>query len=150
MIRPARPADMPAILQLAESWYAAYTGLKPDPARARKALSELIAQPSTHYASVSSTDGKVRGALLGRQCQNLWARKNNLAVLFWVSQIPGDGARMLRHLIHWMNHRPTIRASVMQIDAPVDPRVYTLAQRIGFRMSGSSLVWFKGERNGTV
>ena len=144
MIRPARIFDRRAVLELADEWTALYPYLKPDRDRMSILFRTAVSQPSTHYAAVVQDGDDVTGCIAAMQGQNVWARKNHMAILLWVSKTPGEGARLLRMFKRWTDTRPTVRLAGFHPDIDVDPRALKLAERIGFKRYGGAQIYYKG------
>lgn len=142
IIRPALLTDYNALVELATPWMARYP-LTPDFDRIRSVFRTLVSS-STHYAYVSQRGKRIEGALLAVTNSNAWARKSNSSVLFWTGIAPGAGARLLRHYRDWVLGRPMIRVAGFAPDLnDIDPRAWTLAERIGFEKHGGSYVLFQ-------
>jgi len=142
MIRPATLKDKPVIQQMVLKETSRYP-LRPDIHKIQDALQEVI-EAGRHYAMVAERDGQVEGALLAITNENLWAQRKTCTVVFWMSRSPGDGAALLRRFRQWIKGRRTaIRVAGFSPDIEVDdPRVWELAQRIGFKRYGGSYLYY--------
>ena len=56
-----------------------------------------------HFAWVSEQDENVTGALIALVSPNLWAQRSNCIVALWISQVVGDGRKMMKELIEHHN-----------------------------------------------
>lgn len=140
MIRPATLLDLNAIIDLVEPW----TGLYPltlDLQKARQTLTTAISSPQ-HFCWVAEGKDGVAGVLVGLTSDNLWARKKNCNVVAWISDIPGEGVKLLRKFADFVKSRPVIRVAGFAPDADVDFRVWKLAERIGFERCGGAYLMF--------
>ena len=117
-----------------------YPRLRPDPDKIRALIVDSISAPR-HYAFVVQ-DRKVDGVLLAFTSNNAWAQRQNCAVMLWVSKIPGAGAAMLRDFRDWMQGRRAIRVAGFAPDVELDPRVWILAERIGFERHGGAYLLY--------
>lgn len=116
-----------------------------DKDKIREGIRIGIVQPTTHFCAVSHEEGQApTGMLLAHQGPNPWAKKNFANVVFWASQIPGDGARMLRTFKQWVDSRSVVRVAGFLPDLEVDPRALALAERIGFAKHGGARLYYKG------
>jgi hypothetical protein len=137
VIRPAVLADKEVILDVLEPYTDRYP-VRADYDRAKKALTQMLSGRE-HFTWVSEDDdGTVCGVLLGLTGDNLWAQRKNCNILAWVSTIPGDGAKLLREFRNWVRSRRAIKVAGMCPDLDVDPRIWQLAERIGFKKHGGS------------
>ena len=76
--------------------------------------------------------------------KSAWARKHFVTVTAWVSNVPGEGATMLRMFKQWFTGRAAIRAAGFYFDTPfVDERVADLIERIGFAQHGGAFLLYK-------
>lgn len=140
IIRPATLADQARILDLAMEQTELYPRLRPDPDKIRALIVDSISAPR-HYAIVVQ-QRKVDGVLLAFTSNNAWAQRQNCAVMLWVSKIPGAGAMMLRDFRDWMQGRRAIRVAGFAPDVELDPRVWILAERIGFERHGGAYLLY--------
>ena len=142
MIRPATLADRQAITGLLERWFERYP-LTPDYDRIQTGLREMISG-APHFAWVAEEAGEVKGVLLGLTSDNLWARKKNCNVLAWISEIPGAGIELLREFTEFVKSRAVIRVAGFAPDIDdIDPRVWTLVVRMGFKRHGGAYLMFR-------
>lgn len=143
IIRPATLADRVTLTAMAfEHAQESYPRLKPDVEKMSGLVIEAIST-SRHYAWVAERDdGKVRGAIIGLTNNNAWAQRQNCAVMFWVSLIPGAGATLLRGFRDWVKERRAIRVAGFAPDIDLDPRVWILAERIGFERHGGAYLLY--------
>lgn len=89
-----------------------------------------------HYAYVVGEAGAPRAALIARTGANLWATRRHAAVLLWYSDIPGAGAKLLRHFRSWAMQQKSLAIAGMTIDCELDPRIPVLLERTKFRQIG--------------
>lgn len=140
LIRPATLSDQDRILDLAMEQTELYPRLRPDPDKIRALIVDSISAPR-HFAIVVQ-ERKVDGVLLAFTSNNAWAQRQNCAVMLWVSKIPGAGAAMLRDFRDWMQGRRAIRVAGFAPDVELDPRVWILAERIGFERHGGAYLLY--------
>lgn len=139
MIRPATLADRQQIMGLLDPWYEHYP-LRKDQSRVFSLLTEAISS-AQHFVWVAE-DTDVKGVLIGLTSDNLWAQRKNCNIVAWISKIPGAGAALLREFRDFVKSRPAIKVAGACPDLDVDPRVWTLAERIGFKRRGGAYVLF--------
>jgi hypothetical protein len=143
MIRPATLHDVDAIFEIAMNETVRYPLLQPDRAKIRKGIVRSISA-AKHFAWVSeSRAGIVKGALIGLTSDNLWAQRQNCLVTLWISEIVGDGARLLRAFKMWVQSRRVIRIAGFVIDTNhIDRRAWKLAEHIGFKRYGGTYLMY--------
>ena len=150
-IRPATLQDKEVIFQLAVEQCERYPALRPDFDKIRHQI-RLAISSAQHFCRVmEDTQRKVRGVLLAMGGNNLWAQRQFAVVNLWVSDLPGGGATLLRNFRDWAVSRPAIRVAGIAPDLDVDPRVWDLVQRIGFKKHGGAyLLYTRGVAHGLV
>lgn len=136
IIRPAVMEDREDLRKIGEHLVELYP-MRPDREKIEVVL-DVVIQGSQHFAMVVEEDGKIQGMLIALTSPNLWAQRSNCAVLVWGSNIPGQGAALLRRFKKWLKGRRGIRVAGFTPDLDTDPRVWDLVQRIGFEQHGGS------------
>jgi hypothetical protein len=116
-----------------------YPNLLIDPKKVRHVLTTAISS-AKHFAWVSESDaGHVEGVLIGVASDNLWAQRQNCMVTLWTSEIVGDGRRLMRKFLEWVDTRRIIRVvGIVPDNNEVDSRVWKLVERLGFRKYGGA------------
>lgn len=142
MIRAATMADRQAILGIVVPWLELYP-LTPDRPKMLELLTNAISS-AQHFCWVAEGKGGVGGVLIGLTSDNLWARKKNCNIVAWISDIPGEGASLLRKFREFVKSRPGIRVAGACPDVDVDSRAWQLAERIGFKRHGGAYLLFAG------
>lgn len=138
MIRPATLADLNAINEIALIEAAKYHRLLPDRQKIRKAITMAISS-AKHFCWVSEEDGRVNGALVALSSSNLWAQRDNCIVALWKAHVVGDGRRMMKEFLKWVDTRRIIRvAGIVPDNDHTDPLVWKLMERLGFRRYGGA------------
>lgn len=141
MIRPAVLTDRDQVLGLLEPWLKRYP-LKPDAQRLRDGLTQALGD-RRHFAAVVEENGGVHGVLIGLVGDNLWAQRRNCHIVAWISNVPGQGAGLLRAFREWFRQRRGIKVAGMTPDLNgLDERAWLLAERIGFERHGGSLLLY--------
>jgi hypothetical protein len=142
MIRPATLSDFMAIHEIAICEARIYPELHPDREKIHKGIMTAISS-AKHFAWVSENDNQVSGALIGLTSSNLWAQRDNCIVVLWKSMIVGDGVRMMKEFLKWFDTRRIIRvAGLVPDNNEIDPRVWLLAERLGFRKCGGAYLLY--------
>ena len=139
MIRPATLADLETIIAIGEAEARVYDRLKPDFKKIRK-IGIMAISSANHFCWVSEDrPGNVTGALVAVSSDNLWAQRQNCIVTLWKSMVVGDGRRMMREFLKWVDTRRIIRvAGIVPDNNQTDPRVWNLMERLGFRRYGGA------------
>lgn len=143
MIRPATLSDIYAIEGIAASEALKYPELKIDSKKVRHLITTAISS-AKHFCWVSVDDNdEVYGALAGISSENLWAQRQNCIVALWYSAIHGDGVRLMKEFLKWVDTRRIIRvAGIVPDNNEIDPRVWQLAERLGFRKHGGAYLLY--------
>ena len=141
IIRPATLSDLGQLLELAMEQASNYPELKPDRDKIRALIIDGLST-AKHWAHVVDEGNRITGALFAFTTENVWAQRQNSAVMFWVSKTPGAGATMLRRFRDWVKTRRAIRVAGFAPDIDLDPRVWQLAERIGFQRYGGAYLLY--------
>lgn len=142
MIRPATLADVNAIIDMAMLATREYSELKPDGKKIRGIITMAISS-AQHFCWVSERDSKVAGALVAVSSDNLWAQRKNCIVALWTTVVVGDGRRMMKEFLKWVDTRRIIRvAGIVPDNNRTDPRVWKLMERLGFRKHGGAYLLY--------
>ena len=107
----------------------------------RKMLTEAISS-AKHFVWVAEAGGGVGGVLIGLTSGNLWAQRMNCNIVAWVSQVPGEGVKLLRKFTEFVKSRRAIKVAGACPDIDVDERVWMLAERVGFERRGGAYLLF--------
>ncbi len=143
MIRPATLADRAQLYGLALEYTELYP-LRPEKVKLLQIITEAISA-KRNFIRVSHTPrGKIEGALVALTSENIWAQKQCCHIIFWASLIHGDGIAMLREFKRWVKDRQVIRVAGFAPDLKVDPRIWKLAERVGFIQRGGAYLWYRG------
>jgi hypothetical protein len=140
VIRPATLADRRQILDLVLPLAYEYP-LRFDVDRANEALTQGISG-AQHFVWVDADGDDVNGVIIGLTGDNLWAQRKNCNIVAWVSRAPGAGAKLLREFRDWVKSRRAIKVAGLCPDIDTDPRIWDLAERIGFKRHGGAYLLF--------
>jgi hypothetical protein len=144
MIRPATLADLPALMSLAKELATTYyPRLRYDPSRATSQCRAAISS-ARHFAWVAEHNGIIVGALVAFVNDNFWAQRCNSWIVLWASSVAPYGAQLLRRYRQWSDERSIIKVSGFSPDIDVDPRVWHLAERLGYKRSGGAYLRYRG------
>ena len=142
MIRPATLADINTIFEIAMVEARAYDRLLPDRNKIRKVITTAISS-AKHFCWVSEHEGNITGTLIGLSSENIWAQRENCVVVLWKAFRTGDGRRLMKHFLRWIDTRRIIRVVGIVPDSNhFDPRVWKLAERLGFRKCGGAYLLY--------
>jgi hypothetical protein len=143
LIRTATLKDKAWLLACAlEQAEGLYLNLRPSKEKIEALIVDCISAPS-HYARVVEENGTLRGCLMAMVRPNLWAERQAASVLLWVSQIPAQGAKLLREFRRWVEGRRGIKVAGLSPDFNwPDERVGDLIERIGFTKCGASYMYY--------
>lgn len=143
MIRPATLSDVNSIMALAQSEMWRYPQLKANPTNMRRILVNAVSS-AKHFCWVSEDkNGVVAGTIVGLVGDNLWAQRQHCHVVLWVSNVVGDGVKLLRQAKKWVSERRVIRILGFAPDTnEINPRVWALIEKMGFaRHGGAYLIY---------
>lgn len=142
MIRPATMTDLNAIIGIASFEALRYEKLHADADKIRRLIIMAISS-AKHFCWVSENENDIKGVIVGVTSRNLWAQRQNCLVTLWTSEIVGDGVKMMRKFIEWVKSRRIIRvAGIVPDNNEIDPRVWSLVERIGFEKQGGTYLLY--------
>lgn len=143
MIRPATLIDVESIFGLAVHEVRKYEKLRPSAEKIRKGIIEAIST-ARHFVWVCvDTQDRPNGVLIGLTGDNLWAQRQNCNIVLWVSDIPGEGVKLLRQFRNWIQSRRAIKIAGFAPDTDdIDPRVWKLVQKMGFKRYGGAYLLY--------
>ncbi len=144
IIRPAILSDANAIIDIAMEQTSKYPCLRAERNKIKALVIDAVSA-ARHFAWVVERDnGHIDGALLAFTTNNAWAQRQNCAVLLWVCHrySAGGGVAMLREFRDWVLSRRAIKVAGFSPDVDLDPRVWMLAQRMGFKRSGGAYLLY--------
>lgn len=144
MIRPATLNDVDSILNIALGQvHERYPRMKPDVKKMRALIVESVSS-SKHFCWVSEVKILgVTGAIVGLVQNNFWAQRQCCNIPLWTSIQRGDGVRLLRELRNWVRSRRAIKVAGFAPDTDeIDPRVWKLAELVGFKRHGGSYLLY--------
>lgn len=143
MIRPATLGDVKAIAHIANRYAQLYPLLRPSKEKINALVIDAISS-ARHFCYVSEDHyGDVTGVIAGMCNENTWAERQACHIMLWVSKVVGDGRKMLAELKKWIRSRRAVRVVGFAPDTDaIDPRVWTLVQRIGFRKAGGAYLYY--------
>ncbi len=144
VIRPARIADVPEIVDLAvESVTREPLPVRVDRAAMAETARTLIAG-NQHFAWVAEDGGKVVAAVGAAAQPGFWFERLQASVLMFYCRAPGAGIALLREFARWVKARPAIKMAVFSLEPNADPRVEKLLARLGFGLRSVSMTYVKG------
>lgn len=142
MIRPATIGDLEAIIDIAMLETRRYPMLRPDRQKIRALAVDAISS-AKHFCYVSEDSGKVSGVLAAFGSNNTWAERQSCHIMLWTAKIVGDGRKMLRACLDWIQSRRATRVAGFAPDTDtIDPRVWLLVERMGFRRYGGAYLFY--------
>lgn len=113
--------------------------------KSHKLVHDFVGDES-HYAFVCGKVGEPTAALLARRNAGVWCTKSSAMVMLWYSDVPGQGAALLRHFRDWVKEDGRIVMAGWSEDyhMPTDTRllIKELAANIGFTRRAGSLIYF--------
>lgn len=132
-IRAATPADIQAVgdLGLEAMELNPYEGLVVSERRIRDTARSAITSPSD-FCMVCEQDGQVVGAVTAVVHEMTFYERKQASVVQFYCKAPGQGIRLIRELLRWVDGRRAIRAVVFTLEHDMDPRIAKMLRRLGF------------------
>lgn len=134
MIRAATPADIPALVELSIEALSIdpYPQLVLDRNRVYQRVRECVIS-QRNFSWVSVQGGEVVGGLGALVTPQGFYEGNVAMVLMWYcKRRPGDGFRLLRKFLAWVDAQPGINTVEYTGERGADPRIAAFLQRAGF------------------
>lgn len=143
MIRPATPADIPAIVDLAvES-----VSINPLPVTisrpAMAAAAASIIGKASQFCWVAEEGGKVVATVGALVQPGFWFERQQASVLMFYTRAPGACIPLLREFARWIKARPVIKLAIFELEPDADPRLERLLVRLGFGRKSTNLVYVR-------
>lgn len=148
MIRCARPADVPAIVQLAVEAVkqdAEFSGLR----ISRSSITdktEQVVRGNAHFCWVGEDDTGVHACVAAETHAGFWFERQQSSVLMFYTRKPGLGLPLLREYARWVKARPAIKLAVFSLEPHADPRIGACLQRLGFATHTPGYSYVRGAK----
>ena len=114
-----------------------YPEFVPDIEKIHWLIRSVTNDKDKHYSRVVGKVGEPRAAIITWTANNVWAMRQNAAILLWYSEIPGAGATLLRGFRDWVKTQKHVVMAGLSADwLAIDDRPLKLAERIGFKRRG--------------
>lgn len=109
----------------------------------KKVITQIISS-AKHFCWVAvDSQDRPNGAIIGVVNNNMWAQRQCCNIPLWVSDIPGEGVKLLRELRDWIRSRRAIKVAGFAPDTDdIDPRVWKLAEMMGFKRYGGAYLLY--------
>jgi len=144
VIRAAQLSDIPAIVSIAtESVSRDPLPVRIDPEAMSETAEEAI-KSNRHFMWVSEIDGEVVGAVCCWSDPSFWYERQQASVLLYYTRVPGEGVKLLRKMMEWVESRPVIKVCVMELEPDADPRLIKFMQRIGMKRISTNVSYVRG------
>jgi len=133
MIRNGNIHDSKQILPLAIEALErdAYENLLISPDKIKAMILEIVSS-KRHFGMVSvDEEGNIQGVVAAVVNDLAFYERKQASVVMYYCKRPGDGIKMLRKLMRWIEARPIIRLVEFTMEACTDPRVPKLLKRLG-------------------
>ncbi len=132
IIRRATPDDVYEILDLAIEALNSnpYPGLVISSTKIFSLAIECISSAS-HFSMIAEEDGKIVGAVGALVHPMMMYEKSQATVVQFYCKSPGNGVKLLRELIKWVDSRAVIKMVCFTLEYRADPRIGKLLKRLG-------------------
>ncbi len=141
IIRPATMVDLEVIVDIAMEQTLKYPFMRAERHKVKALITDSISA-ARHFSWVVEDEGRVQGSFVAFTTDNAWAQRQHCSVMLWYSWIPGGGAAMIRKFRDWVLSRRAIKIAGFAPDVDLDPRVWMLAERVGFKRSGGAYLLY--------
>lgn len=133
MIRPAKPDDIPAIVELAVEALSInpYPELVINREKVFAIVRECVSS-AAHFAWVSERDGAITGGVGALAHDSPFYDRRQVDVLMCYCREPGEGIKLLRELRRWYLSRPIHKMMTFTLDRSMDKRMLKLLPRLKF------------------
>lgn len=135
MLRPATMKDVGEITELAMEAASVYGDFLPSREKIRRMATVAISS-AKNFAWVSVVGGEIVGAIGAFVDEMPWAERKRAVVSMWYCRGSNEGVALLRELIRWVRSRRGIKALILAVDFPCEPRVFTVLERMGLAPRG--------------
>lgn len=131
-IRKATPDDIHAIIELGLEALAkdAYPNLVVSKVKMYSLATECISS-ANNFAYVAVKDDIIVGAVSALVHSMLFYERSQASVVQFYCKVPGQGIKLLRELMKWVDSRPVIKMVCFTLDVKADPRIGKLLIRLG-------------------
>ncbi len=134
LIRKAKPSDVPAVVRLG------LEALNQDPYeellicedKVKAIAIECISAPC-NFCWVAEKDGEVVGAVTAIVHQMAFYERSQATVVQFFCKEPGEGIKLIRELLNWVDTRPAIKMVCFTLECRADPRIGKLLNRLGLK-----------------
>jgi len=134
MIRPAKPSDTQAIVDLGLDALskAGYENLVIDKDKVREVAIECISS-SSNFAWVAEEDGKVVAAVSAVVHDMMFYERKQATVVQFYTLKPNAGLPLMREFLKWARGRRAIKVICFTLECRTDPRIGVLLERLGLQ-----------------
>ena len=132
IIRIATPDDIDSIVALGlEALHNdPYVGLEISRVKVHVVATECVSS-SNNFAYVAEKDGIVVGAVCAVVHPMLFYGKSQASVVQFYCMEPGEGIKLIRKLMKWVEGRPVIKMVCFTLESNSDPRIGKLLNTLG-------------------
>ena len=133
-LRKAVQDDIPEIVSLGVEALTkhSYPGLEISRIKVFNTAVECVTS-ERNFCYVSEKDGKIVAAVSALVHPMLFHERQQASVLQFYSVSPGEGVKLMRELMRWVDSRPGIKMVCFTMEATADPRIGTLLSRLGLQ-----------------
>tara|TARA_R110000803_G_scaffold5230_8_gene17365 strand:+ start:759 stop:1202 length:444 start_codon:yes stop_codon:yes gene_type:complete len=132
IIRKATPNDIPDIVRLGLEALNVdpYENLRICEDKVKAAALECVSAPC-NFCWVAEKDGEVLGAVSAIVHPMAFYERSQASVIQFYCKDPGQGVKLIRELLNWVDTRPAIKMVCFTLECRPDPRIGKLLKRLG-------------------
>lgn len=131
-IRKAGPSDIAGVARLGVEALTdnPYDGLRICKDKVQEMAVECVSA-SRHFCWVAEKDGELVGAVSALVHPMAFYERSQATVVQFYCKEPGQGIKLIRELLKWVDTRPAIKMVCFTLECKADPRIGKLLTRLG-------------------
>ncbi len=134
LIRKATPSDISDVVRLGIEALNIdpYEQLRICEDKVKELARECISAPC-HFCWVAEKDGEIVGAVSAIVHPMAFYERSQASVVQFYCKDPGQGVKLIRELLKWVDTRPAIKMVCFTLECRSDPRIGKLLKRLGLQ-----------------
>ena len=134
LIRKATPSDISDVARLGIEALniGAYDNLRICKDKVLAIATECVSAPC-NFCWVAEKDNEIVGAVSALVHPMAFYERSQASVVQFYCTDPGQGVKLIRELLHWVDTRPAIKMVCFTLECKVDPRIGKLLKRLGLQ-----------------
>lgn len=134
LIRKAVPSDISGVARLGTEALNdnPYDGLRICEEKVTELARECVSS-SRNFCWVAEKDGELVGAVSALVHSMAFYERSQATVIQFYCKEPGQGIKLIRELLRWVDTRPAIKMVCFTLECKADPRIGKLLKRLGLQ-----------------